>query len=645
MFSEFVDHASIVNLDALFEQAAGVLAVYDNRRDLAENILAIRGGGQVLAWQFQDTSWPPSWALLRQDNRLYFWIAGTVNFPQLIANIVGVFSVDNAPYGNRVHSFFRRSASTLRMQIDASLPADYKSCDVYFCGHSYGAAVALLIATDWRLQVPAARVEVLALALPKSMTTGFGGTLPQRVIAVNTVGDGVPYLPPNGVLSAAQGPLTIWDLGIPINWTHYGEQYQIDAQGVVSRVGVPGYDAMPDPYVIASTLGAHKTGNYLQWIGTGWKTQINAGPDLAILPIAAELLTIRNAQNFDVNIDLAAFVDVPAQNAQVFLNQDGGPLNEGNLARVENFNGELVQVLPGNAILPAQPFGLESGMPVKILFCYTDGTKAGFSEAWYMNAIPGTGALRLISDYVGFRMRMSGFDTNFEFARVSTSPADGNPTVFYPRDLIIGTPINGVFSKVRGDDAIGSDVGSTALLCVKRAASKSARIFIRGLPDETFFNGGKIWDNAAWFTAFNNWATYVKANLYGFQGVDKTTKEKSAVLTCVQRPDGGIGLTVQDAIFNAPADVGKNFSGRIAGCIWNKNLNGPLIVVCDGVSSFHSLKPIAINNFQLAPAMTFQFARPMIYQPVDVGIERETERKPGRPFGVAVGRAKVKARG
>lgn len=588
MFAPFVDEIGLPNIDALFEQATGVLAIYDNRRDLAENLLGVVGGGQVLAWQYQDTSWPPSWALLRQGNRLYLWIAGTVNFPQIIQNIVGVFGADNSPFGNRVHSFFKASANDLFTNILPNLPPDWMACDCFLAAHSYGAATALLLANSLRLAVPGMQVELMGFAMPKSMTLGFNGLFPQRFFCIQADGDAIPFLPPNGILSAAQGPLGIWDIGIPITWTQYGEQFTLKSGGTVTRA-IPGdFDAIPGPSLIAGTPGAHVMPNYLQWILNGWKAQNGQGQDEAIVPIAVELLGIRIAQNGNVNINLANFVDVAAQNAQVFLNQDGGPLNEGNIPLVENFTGELVQVLPGNAILPAL-FSLQAGQMIKVLYSFTDGTKSGFSESWYLDGIPaGQSAAGMIGNYLNSRLALSGLQTVFQFARISTVPPNKNPTVIFPRQLGPNAATEGYFAPARGQPSLDSDVGSTALLCAKQTATKTARLFLRGLPDDVFQKAGEIWANALWLAKFKNYSDFLFETGYGFLGSDPTARKVSPVASVTQNLNGSIAITTTLAIFTAGAfpagDVGAHFASRITGSIWNTNLNGPLTVICDGVS-------------------------------------------------------------
>jgi hypothetical protein len=647
MFSPFQTALGRANPDACFEQMTGIGTVYFNRRDLALQMIQIAGGGTLLVWQFQDAAWPPSWSMIRQGNNLYFWIAGTVNWQQWLGNVVGVFANTNGSYGNRVHSFFSGSALNLQAIINQNLPADWMDCNAFFAGHSYGAAVAFLLAVMWKNAVLSARVEFMGFACPKSMSGGFSGTLPNVTLIINHESDVVPYVPTNHLISVAPGAAPAWVLGIPVDWTTYGDTWTVTVRAELVQTPRTTFDGIPTPSLVSGTVLYHPSQAYVQSIMQMWMAGVGAGQNLPLVPIANTLLILGPAQTLDVNIDSNAFINVPQQNAEIFLNQAGGPLNPGNLNEVENFNGQLERVLAGNQILPAFSFLGGSNVAYKVLFSFTDGPKAGISESWVIDALPaGKSFPQFVADYLNVRMALSGAQTVFEFARFSSIPADLNPTLIYPTDLAPGTKTSGSFGLQPLLEE--SDVGTTCLLCAKKTLTKTARMYLRGIPDSIVIKGGQVKNDATFRDAFNAFRTYIGANGLGFRGADPAAKKKVKITAVAPvLPGNTVAFTVDQAVFPLPGPDGlaKHLNVRISGLTYNPNLNGPMTVVVDTATTCHSLRPIAMTAYiaPSAPFMIVNFAK--TFQPVFLAIEKVGERKAGRPFGTSVGRAKNRVRG
>lgn len=647
MFSPFREFIGTVNPDAVFEQMTGIGCVYYNRRDLAEELLSIRGGGQLLVWRFDDTSFPPSWALLRQGNNLYFWVAGTVNFPQWFGNVVGTYGNVNGTFGNLVHSFFSRSAMALQAAINPNLPADYMNCNVFWAGHSYGSAIAFLLAILWKNTLPAVRVEFMGFAVPKSMTVGFTGNLPDVVLNINNELDCVAYMPPNRVLSVVQPPQQPWNFGIPVNWQTFGSSVVISQQSRLVPTPNITFDGIPTPNLVLSTAGYHPSGAYVLSTQTMWLNTVGQGQNQAIRVISNQILLMGPAQNGNVNIDSSAFIDVPQQNRDIFLNQGGGPLAPNNLNEVENFNGQLERVLPGNQILPAFSFFGRANVAYKVLFSFTDGPKSGISESWVIDALPaGKSFPQFVGDYLNVRLNLSGAQTVFEFARFSNIPADLNPTLIYPTDLAAGTKTVGSFGLQPGLEE--SDVGTTCLLCAKKTLTKTARMYLRGIPDSIVIEGGKVKNSAQFKDAFNAFRDYIGLNGLGFRGADPALRKKTAISSVVPNAATGIvAFTLAAATFDAPAvgAIPQHVNVRISGMIYNANLNGQMTVIVDSPTTCHSLRAVGMKTYVAPPNPVMIYNKPLTFKPVLLAIERVGERKAGRPFGTSVGRQKVKARG
>lgn len=170
-----------INPLALLEQACAVQAVTADNRAALETLLANSGGGTVLAFHYQSTTWPPSWSLSRQGNDLIISVAGTANILQWFGDVIGVFAIDYPGNGCKRHSFFAAAAISVLTQMQAFFPPDVGQCRLKIAGTSYGGAVAFLIALQWLSSFPGADVQQFGIASPKSLTTGYTGPLP-RVI-------------------------------------------------------------------------------------------------------------------------------------------------------------------------------------------------------------------------------------------------------------------------------------------------------------------------------------------------------------------------------------------------------------------------------------------------------------------------------
>jgi hypothetical protein len=645
-FSPFPNNLGFPDASALLEQTILVWAVYNGRQDVAQQLLDAVGGGTILSWNFQPTSWPPSWALLRQGNHLYFVFAGTVNNGQLLGDITGAFAAPYPGFGNQAHSFFLGTTRNLAPAITAALPPDYATCDVSFCGHSFGGSLAFILATEWHINVPGPRVELLSLGAPKPFTTNYGGALPNVCLAVGTTNDAVCFLPPGTAIAVALGPLSTWALGVPTNWTHYGDCFLLDSGGVPGRIGQGFWNATPSVDVVTGTTRAHPSGNYLLLAYANWNANGNAQPNPGIGRIAANILGITPVAQNAANVNVDAFVNPAQQNAQIFMDQQGGVLNPGNLADVENFQGDFLRSIPGNAILPGAT-ARSSDMTVKVTYFYHDGGKAGISESWYLpGPVNEAGAVLLTQNYLKKRMPISGQQTVFDYARWSNIPANRVPITVIPSDLSNTTPRHGSFA-THGIE--NSDIGNTALEVQKTSPTRFGRMFLRGIPDVVVEAGGEYTPVDTFPAKFKAFATQLILDNYSFGGVDPTLTKSSEVTAMAQNTNGTIQFTLFNAIFAAgppPAgDEGRHLQARISGAQMNRQLNGPLVIVVDGVANCHSVHPIALNALAPGQKVILTVTRQVFYPINGLKVIKAGERKAGRPTKVSVGRVKNRPRG
>lgn len=210
---------------------AVTVAVYLNRRDSVEEMLG--SDGTVAAFVYRPDSWPPSYCLITQpEGPTWLVMAGTVNTGQWLGHIQGTFGATAIRTGGAVNGQWASVAAQVVEEIGPLLPAGPTRPPLCVGGHSYGGAVAQVIAYGLARNPAVGGTALISYGAPKCFEVGITDPAPDRQYRWRSMADPVPYTPP-GQDEAAISPWVrpaLWQLGT-LNWTHYGEDVWLAANG------------------------------------------------------------------------------------------------------------------------------------------------------------------------------------------------------------------------------------------------------------------------------------------------------------------------------------------------------------------------------------------------------------------------------
>jgi hypothetical protein len=289
-------------------------------------------------------------------------------------------------------------------------------------------------------------------------------------------------------------------------------------------------------------------------------------------------------------------------------------------------------------------------MSVKVTFFFRDGLGNGFSESWYR--VGDLGSLSpqvLTANYLIKRMQVSGTNTDFIKARFSQVPANRIIRNVWPYDLGGLTPTSGTFTG-GGHDNEGSDISNTSLNLEKRGGPHPGRMFLRGLPDVIVSKGGQYIPFGNYGTLMNSFITYMIGSQWQYQAEDIGESAQTRILSVVPNVNGSGSLvfTLEDPIFNPtpfPGQLGEHVNANVSGMVWNKNINGPLVVRVTGAATCESIRPIALSTYRQPPNPFLKVNFGALFLLNGLSVQRAGHRKAGRPFAISAGRVKNKARG
>lgn len=635
-FHEFASLPNFPDDDALLEQSSMMGAIYWNRPDKAQEIIGICGGGSLLAFDFDQPSWPPSFVAYRQGNNVFVNVTGTHNENQVYGDILGIFGREFPAGGNRVHSFFDDAWDDLWLRLQPNFPVGWQGMHIHLCGHSLGAAAAFIGALRLKIANPGTTISYLGFAQPRAMTFGYVGALPDTSINMISDGDIIPRIPFSVFRPSVLDDVVAWATGVSIDWRHYGAQVLIFNSGDISdEMPVPGI-AFDLPGVVFSTFAEHRIANYMARIKSRWTWRVNQGQNVALLPVIDFITGLPEAQNLNVNIDALASVNVAAQNTITFLEPVGGPLTVQNLPTVNNISGQILGLTAVDPIFSGGVGG-RGAMDLKVTF-FLSNEKGGTSETFYL---PGKDFTQYstaqVLAYWNERRKISGKNTGFEYARVSDVANPRNVQVYPWRDLnLTGTTGYGTGGGYAGADG-NSDYASVALLARRVSGNKFGQFWLRGVPDGLYIAPSTTAPIATFINNFDLYKAMVIAGGYSWKGVTAAGAQTTDVLSAVTGADGTALFTLADNIF-AAVPVGKHVVVRVSGQVSPKNINGQYTVEVKSPNTCKTLGALPVVNF-VAGTGKMNFKATAFYPIQGLKMMRITTRRAGRPFGVLVGRS------
>lgn len=214
------------NWYALAQQVGLIQSLYGGSVGFAESFLS--PSEELVEYQRNRNTWPPSWLYVRRGNDHFVAIEGTTNTYQFGSHTLGVWVREDFLGDSSVNG----SWWEVTRQIKAFLPS-MNTGRWHFSGHSYGGACAAIIAMELAEERGSDAVELVTFGCPLYMTNGYQGPYPIPYWRVEATTDLVPSLPPNGVEiigTAWRNPLDwlrtdwfFWEYGEPIVLNTKGE--------------------------------------------------------------------------------------------------------------------------------------------------------------------------------------------------------------------------------------------------------------------------------------------------------------------------------------------------------------------------------------------------------------------------------------
>lgn len=237
-------------------------AVYLNRRDAVEQLIGLDGA--ISAWVYRPDSWPPSYCLITQPGGpTWLIMAGTVNAGQWAGHLQGTFGATAIRSGGAVNGQWASVASQVVEEIAPLLPTGPERQPLCVGGHSYGGAVAQVIAYGLAQNPAVSGTALISYGAPKCFEDGITDPPPDRQYRWRSMQDPIPYTPPSND-EAAISPWVrpaVWRLGT-LHWTHYGEDVWLAPTGTSNPL-----DPTPDPLPPGVSVGLFTEHNSLNYWG------------------------------------------------------------------------------------------------------------------------------------------------------------------------------------------------------------------------------------------------------------------------------------------------------------------------------------------------------------------------------------------
>jgi len=242
------------NWVAVAQQVALIQSLYAGSEAYARSLL--EPDEELIVFERRRDTWPPSFLCVKRGSDYFVAIEGTTNNAQFVGHIPGIWLREDFLGDSSVHGGWWDASRNLRGYLPSTETGNW-----HFSGHSYGGAVAAILAMETVDDRGKEVVELMTMGSPMHMTNGYRGPLPDPYWRFEATSDIVPSTPPNGLELVG----TVWRN--PINWVRtdwffweYGSGQVLNQKGEVNG-SFFGNEAKGDLNVIGFP-GSHYLSNY-----------------------------------------------------------------------------------------------------------------------------------------------------------------------------------------------------------------------------------------------------------------------------------------------------------------------------------------------------------------------------------------------
>jgi hypothetical protein len=335
--ADFTGPDGSLNPAALLQGTALLNCLQNNDRASAQSLLAFSGTAQIAVWTWYPETLPPDLAVIIDGDTIYIVIIGTMNAAQWTGQIAGATAM---PFpgqpGVQVGAFWQPIAQQLASEISTLATPGITRMKIV--GHSYGAAVALLVALNFSANPgQLTDVQCLLIGSPNPLTAGYTGPVPNALHHVALPGDIVVQLPPAGFDSAQPvNSLTDWAFGYGPQWAYYGSGWNLGtAGGLTANPALQPTVSGAIAAAAAGNLTIHQIQNYTAAAIATYQQGAGTPQLTAWLPLIASVAGQPSPQVPAAPIPQSEWVNVPGANA-VYFPQGPALISAGNLGTIQS---------------------------------------------------------------------------------------------------------------------------------------------------------------------------------------------------------------------------------------------------------------------------------------------------------------------
>ena len=262
MFEKFKQADGSPSPNSLIQNVSLIESLYNLDRPAAVEV-ASESGSSLLFWESDPATITADVCVLQDEQSTLVAFAGTTNTAEALLEGLAAFYLDTENLTDRlINSFWEGIAVAFVQRYKASgWPV---RPNVLLTGHSYGAAVAYLVARQLAIQglFPAANIQLQTFGEPKSIDSRSDQFEPAVHDRVSSMRDPVVYFPPAvnvlgglvkviGQFSAALRTL------VGFGWGQHGQWWTTQPDGSIAlqTPGVLTQALLNTPFVQLATLG------------------------------------------------------------------------------------------------------------------------------------------------------------------------------------------------------------------------------------------------------------------------------------------------------------------------------------------------------------------------------------------------------